>query len=332
MPNPQYGGIQIGEFGAGGTGELEFMSCNCGLGYGYRLMGNPGDGSLRLERRANSQTWSDFMSFNAGTLGCDSNGCVGIGTTSPTSYLQIGSTYPARFEDSFTSGVLNGVVLDMAGNSEIHIGSIQIGKTAMPVIQTTGGAGASPLQLNQYSDNDVIIGSNSSAHGLLVRSLPNAVSSFAGNVTVTGTLTAGTVYANYQDVAEWVPSEDALPAGTVVVLNRVKTNAVTASSKAYDTAVAGVVSDQPGVLLGTAGDGKAKIATTGRVKVRVDARTHAVAIGDLLVTSDVPGTAMFSEPMDINGRKFHQPGTLIGKALEPLANGQGEILVLLSLQ
>jgi hypothetical protein len=29
---------------------------------------------------------------------------------------------------------------------------------------------------------------------------------------------------------------------------------------------------------------------------------------------------------------MHAPGTIIGKALEPLAGGKGEILVLLSLQ
>jgi hypothetical protein len=42
--------------------------------------------------------------------------------------------------------------------------------------------------------------------------------------------------------------------------------------------------------------------------------------------------AMKSEPLDIAGMKLHRPGTLIGKALEPLAGGEGEILVLLSLQ
>jgi len=42
--------------------------------------------------------------------------------------------------------------------------------------------------------------------------------------------------------------------------------------------------------------------------------------------------AMFSEPVELSGIKFHRPGTLIGKALEPLPNGEGEILVLLSLQ
>ena len=50
------------------------------------------------------------------------------------------------------------------------------------------------------------------------------------------------------------------------------------------------------------------------------------------VTSDVDGTAMKSQPLDVAGTKIHRPGTMIGKALEPLAKGTGEILVLLSLQ
>jgi hypothetical protein len=41
---------------------------------------------------------------------------------------------------------------------------------------------------------------------------------------------------------------------------------------------------------------------------------------------------MKSVPISFQGRQIHSPGTIIGKALEPLANGKGEILVLLSLQ
>jgi hypothetical protein len=104
------------------------------------------------------------------------------------------------------------------------------------------------------------------------------------------------------------------------------------SSRSYDTAVAGVVSAQPGVILGHGGPDKAQIATTGRVRVRVDASKRPIRVGDILVTSDRPGAAMVSEPMHLNGREFHQPGTILGKALEPLAKGEGEILVLLSLQ
>jgi hypothetical protein len=41
---------------------------------------------------------------------------------------------------------------------------------------------------------------------------------------------------------------------------------------------------------------------------------------------------MKSVPVEIGGVRIHRPGTLIGKALEPLEKGTGEILVLLSLQ
>jgi len=153
-----------------------------------------------------------------------------------------------------------------------------------------------------------------------------------GDATFSGTVIGGNIKAKYQDVAEWVPATHDLTPGTVVVLNTSKSNEVMASSVSYDTAVAGVVSDQPGLSLGEEGAGKEQVATTGRVKVRVDARTVPIRVGDLLVTSDVPGTAMRSEPMTINGRRFHQPGTIIGKALEPLQSGMGEILVLLSMQ
>jgi len=68
------------------------------------------------------------------------------------------------------------------------------------------------------------------------------------------------------------------------------------------------------------------------VKVKVDASRASIAIGDLLVSSDIPGTAMKSLPLEIAGAKIHRPGTVIGKALQPLAEGTGEILVLLSLQ
>ena len=74
------------------------------------------------------------------------------------------------------------------------------------------------------------------------------------------------------------------------------------------------------------------VATTGRVKVRVDATRRPIKIGDLLVTSGKSGMAMKSQPLNVGGARLHRPGTIIGKALEPLAKGRGEILVLLSLQ
>jgi hypothetical protein len=153
-----------------------------------------------------------------------------------------------------------------------------------------------------------------------------------GGINASGTITGGNIVAKYQDVAEWVPSREKLSAGTVVVLDTQLSNHVIASSSAYDTRVAGVVSAQPGVILGEAGENKLMVATTGRVKIKVDASRAAIHVGDLLVTSDKEGVAMKSEPLSLGGTPIHRPGTMIGKALEPFEKGTGEILVLLSLQ
>jgi hypothetical protein len=225
-------------------------------------------------------------------------------------------TYPVQFKDmAFVDGS-QGLDLDMPASSEINVAGLKIGKSGMPVIQT---AGTNPLILNQTSGGIVQIGTS-------------GTSGHTSDLTVNGTITGTTIYANYQDVAEWVPAAESMPSGTVVVLSDEIANTVTSSTRPYDTGVAGVVSPTPGLLLGVEGPSKAKIATTGRVKVRVDATKVPIRIGDLLVTSDHPGLAMKSEPLDLGGAKLHRPGTLIGKALEPLPNGEGEILVLLSLQ
>ena len=105
------------------------------------------------------------------------------------------------------------------------------------------------------------------------------VSILVGNLSVHGTVTGSNIQASYQDVAEWVPVTEPVAPGTVVVLNRNKSNEVMAAMEAYDTRVAGVVSAQPGITLGIESASKAKIATTGRVKVRVDATSHPIEIG-----------------------------------------------------
>ena len=162
---------------------------------------------------------------------------------------------------------------------------------------------------------------------------PGSLLDVNGNMNVTGNaVVGGNIAAKYQDVAEWVPASEQIEPGTLVTLDPVISNSVMRSRRAYDTRVAGVVSPQPGLILGEAGEGKVLVATTGRVKIRVDATRQPIKIGDLLVTSNVTGFAMKSMPVRVGGRQLHRPGTIVGKALEPLAKGRGEILILLSLQ
>jgi hypothetical protein len=156
---------------------------------------------------------------------------------------------------------------------------------------------------------------------------PNEKLHVAGNVIVDGNLGA-----KYQDVAEWVDTDVPLEAGTIVIVDPAHPNRVRQAPRAYDVRVAGAVSAQPGLILGERSDTRVSVAQSGRVRVKVDATYGAVRIGDLLVTSPTPGYAMRSRPMRVDGKAFHRPGTLLGKALEPLAAGKGEILVLLTLQ
>jgi|GEM_PF-418070 len=287
--------------------------------------------------------------FTATPLVVDTLGNVGIGVTNPSYPLSVAGTIQTSTGVRFPDGIVQTAAYPFNSTSNTSdlnrsvaglLTSSVTNSSGPASLAATGGNGMAYVRLASTAApiKDWRIGIVDATGIFKIRD--NTVAGTPGDLmTINGSaihfngdVDATTIHATYQDVAEWVPAAGILTAGTVVVLNREMPNEVRPSSMAYDTAVAGVVSGQPGVLLGVAGINKAKIATTGRVKVRVDARNHPVNIGDLLVTSDTPGTAMLSEPLDINGRKFHQPGTLIGKALEPLASGEGVILVLLSLQ
>jgi hypothetical protein len=260
-------------------------------------------------------------------------GGVGIGTASPSaSYLlDVNSTLGGRF---YTDTPIGFGGLTVQGNGTAYGSLLTLGSgrgdvyagvpAANMSVFITAGAASNGFIIETYNNRPLIFGTND-----IERFRLDAV----GNATVTGNLTAtGNLAAKYQDVAEWVPSECPLDAGTVVVLSTEHADHVAESATAYDTKVAGVVSARPGLLLGEPGADKSKIAATGRVKIKVDATKHPIRIGDLLVTSDMPGHAMYSEPLEVAGVRMHRPGTIIGKALEPLPSGQGEVLVLLTLQ
>lgn len=240
----------------------------------------------------------------------NTNGKVGIGTAGPNFKLDV------------QGGPVNAPGgLCIAGDCKTAWSQVGGGSSQW----TTSGANIF------YNSGNVGIGTSAAPTSRLQVNGDLTVSG-TGNISASGTISGGNVVANYQDIAEWVSARKPMPAGTVVVLDVERSNQVVASQQAYDTQVAGAISDNPGVILGQAAENKVMVATTGRVRVKVDATRAPIRIGDILVTGDKEGIAMKSEPIDLSGAKIHRPGTIIGKALEPLANGVGEILVLLSLQ
>lgn len=137
----------------------------------------------------------------------------------------------------------------------------------------------------------------------------------------------GTYSSPAADFAELLPAVEGLEPGDVLVIGL--DGKLVRSSMAFDTAVLGVYSTQPGFLGGADasigyGD-KAPLAVVGIVLVKASATNGAIRPGDLLVTSEVPGHAMHAGA--------NPPvGTVIGKALETLPEGEGVIRMLVTLQ
>lgn len=232
------------------------------------------------------------------------HGAVGIGTDSPEALLEVKGTGDPLL-------VLNHI--DSSGNP-----AIWFKQDGTPKAYIWVNLGNDDLNFGNPGKNPII-------------SLKKD-----GRLDVYGTtrtkvleITGGGDLAEPFDIAH---SENIEP-GMVVVIDPQRPGQLRISDKAYDRTVAGCVSGakgiNPGLTMrqkGSVADGSLPVSLSGRVYCRADASYGSIQPGDLLTTCDTPGHAM-----KVTDYAKAQ-GAVLGKAMTSLEQGQGLVLVLVTLQ
>ena len=148
----------------------------------------------------------------------------------------------------------------------------------------------------------------------------------AGSVLADRTFHSLVFETGAADIAEWVHITTPAEPGDVVEFDPLALRQYRIAQDACSSLVAGVISTTPGVTLGGSlvASERALHALIGIVPVKVTNEGGPIKPGDLLVTSSTPGHAMRWAGPD------PCPCSLVGKALEPMIEESGVILVLLT--
>jgi len=297
--------------------------------------------------------------YGGGSPGPDGN--VGIGTTSPEAKLGIASplsgaalsvgrasAQPSIIASSDADG--GWLIMDSTGSGKTGLnyytdrdvilvkggGNVGIGTTSPGTrLHIQGGSDAS-LSSNGFvmtgsesgksiaiDDNEIIARNNGSPAKLYLNNE-------SGNVVVSVLeITGGSDLAEPFEVA----GAESVEAGMVLAIDPENPGQLRIADKPYDRTVAGIASGangiSPGMTMtqrGTVTEGTLLVALTGRVYVLADASNERIEPGDLLTTSQIPGHAM--KVTDYSRAR----GAILGKAMSSLEQGQGLVLVLVTLQ
>jgi hypothetical protein len=247
-------------------------------------------------------------------------------------YIGTTSNHPLVFR----TNDLDRMVIETNGNVRVGSGSSSIASSRINAVfaSINSDAGIAIAQnsgvnvLLQASGAGGYIGTTSN-HPLVFRTndVDRMVVDTSGNLRVTGDI----ILANADCAEDFdIVCIAEVEPGTVMVID--SEGALRQSDQAYDKRVAGVISGagnyKPGLILDKqeSSNNRMPIALMGKVYCKVDASYGAIEVGDLLTTSNTPGYAMKADdPL----RAF---GSVLGKALQSMSEGQGLIPILVTLQ
>jgi len=230
------------------------------------------------------------------SLFINSSGNVGIGTNSPSKDLHVSGDGAITGQAAVgTTIIASGDVLTVQGGSGNLIACYPGGSRA---------AGAAVFRVEED-----------------------------GDVYADGTVYSASTAVGSADVAERINVSEWVEAGDVVEIHPEHVGFFRKASGQYSRRVAGIISTSPGVILGNDvddatgqwDDNRPVLAIAGRVPVKVSTENGPIAVGDLLVSSSIPGVAMKGDPSI-------STGAVVGKAMEPLDAGEGVIMAQVTLR
>jgi hypothetical protein len=267
------------------------------------------DNTLRKFRVSeNGGAWTDLVVGGGGNPfligGNAMNGTAAILGTTDNSSLQIRQNGQDR------------IVMDQGGNIKLTSGvnySVLIGTNATTqagvALNVDGRILATQYASGGYVGSDIgACNSNQAINGMRV---------------VAGLVVAGTCATNNSDLAEAYNSSDSLVPGELVMATTEAATSVKRATANGSDKLMGIVSTEPGKLLGTEQVPNGyPIALSGRVPTKVNGEGGAIAVGDKITISSVPGV----------GKKATSAGMIVGTAVEAFSgSGTGVIEVFVNL-
>jgi hypothetical protein len=272
-----------------------------------------------------------------------SGGNVGIGTTSPLTALEVDGQLDVGTHGYWMNDADTIQATSIPGSPAI-VGAYQPGMALTEF-------GSKANDSNAYFTNDYFgAGFGQASNSITLENngnvgigttAPTYPLDVSGQIRTTGGIVfpdgsiqsvayAGCTGGDYAESMNLTGDPQSYTPGDILVLDADNPGKILKSSEPYATTIAGIYSTKPGFVgrrqTTPKSDSEVPMAMVGVVPTKVSAENGSIKVGDLLVSSTLPGYAMKGTD------RSRMLGAVIGKAMASLDSGTGTIEVLVSLQ